>query len=198
MAPRGQTRNEILKTMSRLLMRQGFHATGLNQLLDESGAPRGSLYFHFPGGKLELAVEAVKELGVQLGKTLEATLDRERTVEAGLRDLCGIFARQLKRSGYRHGCPIATVALEASAGPPELLDACAAVFDGWEKALAARLEAEGLEKRRAREAAASILAVLEGALMLAKARRDTRPMERAAEAMVAVLRAARARIDDKM
>jgi len=174
--------------MARLLVTQGFHATGMNQLLAESGAPRGSLYFHFPGGKLALAVEAVRALGAELDRTIETILDREPTVKAGLRELCAMFATQLQRSGYRRGCPIATVALEASAGPPELLDACASIFDGWEGALAARLEAEGLPKRRARAAAASILAVLEGALLLAKARRSSVPLERAAEAVDALLR----------
>jgi TetR/AcrR family transcriptional repressor of lmrAB and yxaGH operons len=187
MAPRGQTRKRILDTMARLLVTQGFRATGLNQVLAESGAPRGSLYFHFPGGKLELAVEAVRALGVELGKTIDALLDGERTVEEGLERLCGMYAAQLRRSRYRRGCPIATVALEASAGPPELLDACAAVFDAWECALAVRLQREGVPARRARDAATSVLAVLEGALLLAKARRDATPLLRASETLSAIL-----------
>jgi TetR/AcrR family transcriptional repressor of lmrAB and yxaGH operons len=188
MAPRGQTRKRILDTMARLLVTQGFHATGLNQVLAESGAPRGSLYFHFPGGKLALAVEAVRALGVELGETTDALLEGARTVEEGLERLCAMYAAQLRRSGYRRGCPIATVALEASAGPPELLSACAAVFDAWEGALAARLKRDGVPARRARDAAINILAVLEGALLLAKARRDATPLLRAPQTLRAILR----------
>jgi TetR/AcrR family transcriptional repressor of lmrAB and yxaGH operons len=191
MPPRGQTRQRIVQTTSRLLVTQGVHATGLNQVLAESGVPRGSLYFHFPGGKLELAVEAVLALGVELGDTLRAFLDEKGSVESGVRALCAMFARQLQGSGYRRGCPIATVSLEAGGGPPELLDACADIFQGWEGELARRLQAEGLPGQRAGAAASNLLALIEGALLLAKAQRDVAPLHRAAEAVSAVLVASR-------
>jgi len=190
MAPHGQTRKRIVETTARLLVTQGFHATGMNQVLAESGAPRGSLYFHFPGGKLELAVEAVQALGAELGATLEAILDRQPTVEAGLRALCEMFAKQLKKSGFRRGCPIATVSLEAGAGPAELLDACATVFRSWEGELAKRLELEGRSPKRARALAANLLAIIEGTLLLAKAHREAAPLLRAEEAISALLASA--------
>ncbi|HEY8491429.1 MAG TPA: helix-turn-helix domain-containing protein, partial [Dehalococcoidia bacterium] len=60
------SRQRMIRAMSRLMQRQGFHATGLNQVLAESGAPKGSLYFHFPGGKEQLAAEAVQASGDRL------------------------------------------------------------------------------------------------------------------------------------
>ena len=69
------TRERIIRTAAELFRRQGYDGTGLNQILDVSGAPRGSLYFHFPGGKRQLAVEAVAASGELLGKGMERSLD---------------------------------------------------------------------------------------------------------------------------
>jgi TetR/AcrR family transcriptional repressor of lmrAB and yxaGH operons len=191
--PRRETRKNLVESTARLLVTRGFHATGMNQVLAESGAPRGSLYFHFPGGKLELAVEAVHALGDELAAELGAILDGQRTLEAGLRALCGMFAVQLQKTGFQRGCPIATVSLEAGAGPPALLEACADVFRRWEGELATRLQAEGLTRMTARSTAANVLALIEGALLLAKAHHDAAPLRRAGEAAAVLIRAARPR-----
>ena len=81
---RTDTRERIIRVAAELFRRQGYDGTGLNQILDESGAPRGSLYFHFPGGKQQLAVEAVVASGAMLGKGMERSLDSADDVAKGI------------------------------------------------------------------------------------------------------------------
>ena len=53
------TRKKMIETTARLVQAKGYHGTSLNEILKKSDAPRGSLYFHFPGGKKTLVLEAM-------------------------------------------------------------------------------------------------------------------------------------------
>src|SRR5215813_695718 len=136
------TRERMVEVTARLLARQGYHATGLAQVLTEAEAPRGSLYFHFPEGKEQMAAEAVRRLGEQLGGALQAKLDGKPDVRSGLQSVARMFARQLEASEFCLGCPVATTALEASDEAPALSTACAEVFERWTAVLAERLRQE--------------------------------------------------------
>jgi TetR/AcrR family transcriptional repressor of lmrAB and yxaGH operons len=165
----------MLTTTAKLLQRQGYHGTGLNQIVAEAEAPKGSLYFHFPGGKEQLVAEALGVAGDYLDRVLAAH-DRGATLESVDAYLVAV-ARFLEQSGYAEGCPIATVALEV--GPISLLvgDACSAAFDLTTVRLVQWLERDGYTEGDARRTAFVIHAALEGALVFAKARRSVEPLD---------------------
>ncbi|WP_256860452.1 TetR/AcrR family transcriptional regulator [Bacillus sonorensis] len=77
MTEQTKSRDKILRTASRLFRKQGYHATGLAQITAESGAPRGSIYYYFPGGKEKLAAEAIKLTGERIKTYISSTLSRE-------------------------------------------------------------------------------------------------------------------------
>src|SRR5690349_22796393 len=112
------SREAFLDATGVLLRRQGYAATGLNEIVARSGAPRGSLYFHFPGGKQELALAAMEATGEQLRAGIAALMSRPGGAAASLAGLIDALAAGLEASGYRDGCPIATVTLEASGSEP--------------------------------------------------------------------------------
>jgi len=159
-----------------LLRRQGYAATGLSEIVARSGAPKGSLYFHFPGGKQELALAAMEHTGEQLRAGIAALLAQPGGAAASLSRLIDVLAAGLEASGYRDGCPIATVTLEASGTEPVRLTA-ERVFSTWLAELEAALEADGMEPGAARRRSLMVLAAIEGGLVLARARRDTGPLE---------------------
>ena len=99
----------------RLLRRQGYAATGLNEIVSRSGAPEGSLYFHFPGGKEELAASAMERTGEELRGAIAAVIAAMPSASASLSALIDALGAGLEASGYRDGCPIATITLEAAA-----------------------------------------------------------------------------------
>jgi TetR/AcrR family transcriptional regulator, lmrAB and yxaGH operons repressor len=173
---RPSSREAFIDTTGRLLRRQGYTGTGLNEIVARSGAPKGSLYFHFPGGKEQLAVAAMTRSGEQLAAAIAAILDASEDLGGALGGLVDALAAGLEASRYRDGCPIATVALEASGDSEAIRDAAAAAFESWLAPLQERLVSAGLTTTAARRRALFILSAVEGALILARAQQDPAPL----------------------
>lgn len=181
----------MIDAATALFRQRGYEGVGVAELLAVSGAPRGSLYFHFPGGKEQIAVEAVR-------RASQAVLDgiRQRgvacaTLEEYIETACRGWADTLEASDFAKGCLIAFVGLEAH-GCPALKDAAAESFASWEDALTEMAQDKGLPAVQARRFAAAFIGAVEGAIMLARTRRQSRAMLDAAEAMKAYAGALRA------
>ena len=170
------TRERIIRTAGELFRRQGYDGTGLNQILDESGAPRGSLYFHFPGGKQQLAAEAVTVAGAMFGEGMEWSLDSTDDIAEGVARIIEYIAADLERSGFERGCPIGAVTLDAASSSEPVRSACRDVFDRWLTLFEQRLRSAGWTPEAASEEAVLIVSSVEGALMLARSRRDAEPL----------------------
>ncbi|GAA5051672.1 TetR/AcrR family transcriptional repressor of lmrAB and yxaGH operons [Thermocatellispora tengchongensis] len=179
-----ETRDRLLRATQELIETGGYYGAGLNQVIAASGAPRGSLYFHFPEGKDQLVGESVRRAGREVGAAIEdlagSGLSALQFVEAVL----GYLGDRLEESGWRKGCPVATVALEMAAVSDPLQEACSEVYAGWEDALRARLAG----RPDAADLAVTILALVEGALLLARAHRSREPLSRVARQIGALLR----------
>jgi len=180
----------MLQTAAQLLQRQGYHATGLKQILDESGAPRGSLYFHFPGGKEQLAVEALRETTARIARAIERTLGGHKHPQDAVRAFVHGYGEVLRRSHFTDGCPVATVTLDSAAASESIRAACAAAYAHWHGQLRDCFAAAGLKPTRADELATFALAAVEGALILSRARHDTRAFDVVADQLAALIHAA--------
>jgi len=179
----------MVKSMALLLHRQGYAATGLNQVLEDGAAPRGSLYFHFRGGKRELATAAIAYGAGLTASKIERTLREAHDPVGALDDLAAFFGRRLAESDWELGCALATVALEVAGTDAVLADACSAGFASWIDPIAARLAAAGVAEPEASELATFVLSAWEGALVLARAERSLEPVERTRRHVAAYLRA---------
>jgi TetR/AcrR family transcriptional repressor of lmrAB and yxaGH operons len=172
-----QTRVAMIDAAASLLQSQGYAGTGVAQIIETAGAPRGSMYFHFPGGKEQLAAAAVRKSGADWRDTIMATVEAAPNLGAGIRAACKLLADDLAASDFEHGCPVATVALEASSRSDVLQKACAESYAAWLEIIEGRLAAFGLPADRAARLATATLAMIEGAILLCKAQRSTRPLE---------------------
>lgn len=182
-----RTRARLTAATATLLQRQGYHATGLAEIVSESGAPRGSLYFYFPGGKEELACAALRTSGEAWRRRIDAVIDGAADLGDAVAAVCDELARDLEASDYANGCPLATVALEASASSEPVRATIAAHFAGWTEAIAARLTAAGVAEAPARHAATFALAAIEGGLLLAKVQRSPAPLREVGAALRAMV-----------
>lgn len=181
-----ETRARLVRATRELMEAQGYFGTGLNQVLAESGAPRGSLYFHFPAGKDELVGQALAEAGREVGDLI-ATLSGDDGAAAVVGRLMAALGDRMEQSGYTKGCPLATVALEVSASNEPLRRLCADAYAGWQQALAGLLVQEGHDPARADASAGSVLALLEGSLLLARVQHSRIPLDQGARAAAALL-----------
>lgn len=173
-----RSKAKIVDATATLLQRQGYHATGLNQIIKESGAPKGSLYFHFPGGKEEIARAALEAAGCSWRDRLQLVIDAAPTPGDAILFACRALADELEQSGFENGCPIATVALEASSQSDIVRDTCAASYRTWEQTIAAQLVASGIDETAAESTATLVLSAVEGAMLLARVYRSTEPIDR--------------------
>lgn len=184
------TRDQIIGKTCELLELQGYHATGLNQIIRESGSPKGSLYYYFPGGKEELAVEAVRYVGeIVLKRIHENLAQTDRAIEA-IPAFIRNIAHNVEQSGYRAGGPITTIAMETAATSERLRAECARIYSEWQGAFSARLRSEGIPGGRADQIALLIIAAIEGGVILCRVRRSPEPLEQVAQEIGALLRGA--------
>lgn len=174
--PPSDSRGRLVSTARRLLRRQGYQATGIAQLVTDSGAPRGSVYFLFPGGKEELAVLAIEQSAAEFTDLIR-TAAQAPDLKTFMSLIADHLAGELRESGYTDGCPISTVTLDATPASETLSRACADAYRTWTEALTSALIGFGVNTERAGDLAVLMLASVEGALLLARAQRSIRPLE---------------------
>jgi AcrR family transcriptional regulator len=171
-------RERMVISAALLIRERGAHPTAIADVLEHSGAPRGSAYHYFPGGRTQLLCEAIDYAGEYIAAKIGSGA-------SGLDVLDGLVAgyrKQLIRSDYRAGCPVVAVAVEA--GDPAkqdqataVIDRAAAVFARWTDLIAQRLIADGVTAQRAHELAMLTTTAIEGAIVVARASRDVKPLD---------------------
>jgi AcrR family transcriptional regulator len=159
-----------------LVRERGARATSLDAILAHSRAPRGSLYYHFPGGREQILREATSYAGSYVARRLEREIDGDPL--GALDVLFDDYRRNLLDTGFRAGCPVVAVAIESSEEGPDLRDCALEAFDLWRVVIAGSFERAGLTAERADELATHTIAAFEGALILSRAYRDLEPLER--------------------
>lgn len=171
-------RERMVVSAALLIRERGAHATAISDVLEHSGAPRGSAYHYFPGGRTQLLCEAVDYAGDHIAALIAEAEDGPGLIDT----LIDTFRRQLLDSDFRAGCPIAAVSVEA--GEPDdaermapVVERAAAVFDRWTDLIAQRFVADGVSRERAGELAVLATTALEGAILLARVRRDPTPLD---------------------
>jgi AcrR family transcriptional regulator len=174
-------RDRLIEATGRLLQQQGYSGTGLNQILAESGAPKGSLYFYFPGGKEELVSEALRRIHDLTAAGMHRVLDAHADPGEGLRAYVLGVARALQRSDFLLGCPVTAVTADTAATSDILRGVSSSVFGHWQEVIAERLRRAGWSADEALCRATIALAALEGALLLSRTHRDTAPLDAVAD-----------------
>lgn len=182
------TREQIIATTCQLLELQGYHATGLNQIIKDSGSPKGSLYYHFPGGKEELAVEAISYVGAIVLSRIEFNLAQTEDAAESIRKFIRNIAFNVENAGYRVGGPITTIAMETASTNERLRLECLRIYESWQAAFEAKLRAGGMPEARAKRIAIFINAAIEGGAILCRTSRSREALELVADEIAAMIR----------
>ncbi|TFC89927.1 TetR/AcrR family transcriptional regulator [Cryobacterium sinapicolor] len=175
------TRQRLTESMLQLIQDKGYHGAGLTAVLEHSGAPRGSLYYHFPGGKSQLGSAAIvltaEQFRFSITEGIAMTDSVDGFVDAVVEGLTG----QLVGSDFRAACPVAAVTLDAGSGDAQLRAACRDAYASWIATLQAYLASSHAGDTRGLATAAVCL--IEGALVVCRAQRSTEPLVSAARAL---------------
>ena len=170
------TRESILTAAAELMRRRGYAAVGMKDVVAASGAPIGSLYHHFPGGKVQLAREALVNAGVAYGLLIPTLIDPHDDLGVAIEAAFAQAADDMAGTGYANMCPVASVAAEVADTVDELRAASADVFGAWLDGGTAYFTARGLSPSDAREVTVALVGALEGAFVLARTLRSTEPL----------------------
>ena len=191
----GSPRDAIVDTAVRLFRKQGYAATGLNQIVAESGAPKGSVYHYFPAGKHAIAAEAVARAGETVVNTLEQ-LERDTADPAAmLRAYARLIAGWMSASDFTDGSPIATVLLETAPAIEPVRAAGSAALGAWSAVYERGLVRHGVSAPRARRLAAAAIAAIEGGLLQARVARSSTPLLEITEEVAGLFEHAMSRPD---
>ncbi|WP_295820424.1 TetR/AcrR family transcriptional regulator [uncultured Microbacterium sp.] len=181
------TRSRLSASMLELIQTSGYSGTGLNAVIDHAGAPKGSVYFHFPDGKEGLGVAAVDLAAAQFAQLIAEAAASAGGAAAAVRAAVEALTAIVSDSDYRLGCPVSVVTLEMGAESQRLRNACAAAFESWIAPTAALLEAEGLDAAPARSLATVVVSTIEGAVILSRATRSPQPLTSAADVLAELI-----------
>ena len=177
---RSNARRKMIESAATLLAMRGVQGTAFSDVLERSGAPRGSIYHHFPSGKDQLvdaAIELAGERALSVLDTLHGSPPRAVT-----RAFIDLWRAVLVQSDLRAGC--AVLAVTVGSDSPELLEHAASIFRAWRRGLAELYVEGGVERRAAERLAATLVAATEGAVVVSRAEQRLEPFELVAKSLL--------------
>jgi TetR/AcrR family transcriptional regulator, lmrAB and yxaGH operons repressor len=183
-----RTKTLMIRAAADLMQRRGYVGTGVADILAQAEAPRGSLYHHFPGGKREIALEAI----AYTRRVFARDLDRVATDSGSLDDyfaaLGALSKRDLLASDFDASCPIAATALDVPRDEHLIFDACAEAFDYWAQIIAGGIDRLWASSDQSRALGLLVLHALFGATMAARVARDTKAIDDTVDQLRSLMR----------
>ena len=187
---RPSTRDRLLDATVSLIRTKGAAGSGTKEILDLADAPRGSFYFHFPGGKDQLVLEAVdRAASVTLCGLIDALANDRADVGSQITAVFSAIEAELLSEDYAPGCAVGVTTLESATTSPSYQEAVDKAFATWTSTLAERLAERGASADQAAKLADLIVAAMEGATMLARAHKTPTPLRNTAEMLAVTMRA---------
>ena len=183
---RSDTRRRMIHGAARAIGTRGVGAMSLRDLAKEAGVPLGSTYHHFPGGKAQLAEEAVTSTGRQVAKLVESA--REQGIDGAIAAFTRVWRELLVETDFRTGCPVLAV---ATGDDPELTETARGIFASWQDLMVDGLVDGGVPAGRAPGLARMIVASLEGAVAVSRAERSLEPLDQVSAELITLVQAAR-------
>lgn len=176
---RGSTRHKMLLTAAEVLRERGAAGVTIDEVLARSGAPRGSVYYHFPDGRSQLLAEALQFAGDAITEVIDAAA--ERGCLALIDEFVAYWERTLADSDFSAGCPVVAAAIGSGTDEPALTAAAGDIFARWRDALARTFTSAGFDDHGARSLAVTCIAALEGAVVLCRSTQSTEPLREVAQ-----------------
>ena len=174
---RSPARARMVRSAATLMRERGIHGVGLREVVAHSGGPRGSLGRYFPGGKTQLMTEAIDVGLAELFEEVDRALTEAETFPDAIGVIVAPWRRLLVDHDFALGCPLAATVVDAVAANPDLRVHVSELLARYQAAVASVYLKFGDSPAQAAEQSTVLFAALEGALILARARRDVEPLD---------------------
>jgi len=188
------TRDRILMAATHLFQLKGYHATGLNEILKKSNAPKGSLYYYFPNGKEQLALESIELTKVFVEGLIREKLSRIEEPAEAIKSAIQEMAENLDTDESEKislkstkKVSVNLVALETFSSNENLRKACESAFDAWQNIYAEKLIQGGFSRQKAEKLSMVIQSMVEGAIVMSLTKKSDTPFFEVAEAIPSIL-----------
>ena len=181
------TKESLLTTAAKLFQQKGYSATGLNEIVTESGTPKGSLYHYFPQGKLQLAIEAVNFAGIgindNVARLLSSESDPVRAFQKVIEDIITHFHDGTDFTGVS----LSMISLEAPSEAESLRAVCENVFNSREELYAKKLASSGYPPIEAKRLGSLMQILIEGAIVATRTRNDPSALREVSQSVSGLL-----------
>jgi len=184
---RGDTRTNMLVTAAEVMRERGAAGVTIDEVLTRSGAPRGSVYYHFPNGRNQILAEALRYSGDAITATIDAAADRGAM--ALVHHFVEYWEHLLADSDFNAGCPVVAAAIGCGDDEPRLTTEAGRIFDRWRTALSRAFIADGFEQADAESLAVTSIAALEGAVVLCRSTRSAGPLREVVDQLEFLIKA---------
>ncbi|SHL58756.1 transcriptional regulator, TetR family [Anaerocolumna jejuensis DSM 15929] len=182
------SREKMVEAASKLFQLKGYHATGLNEILKESYAPKGSLYYYFPNGKEELALAAIELAGGIIQNKIKVSLSKYTNPSRAIQNVISDMKTALDEEGELQNISISLLALETYLSSETLREACNRSFEDLENIYAQKLIENGVPLEIAQDLGMVIQAMIEGAITISITKKDTAPLSAVAKQIDVLIR----------
>ncbi|NHN28996.1 TetR/AcrR family transcriptional regulator [Paenibacillus agricola] len=187
MVDKKNSRDTLIEAASRLFRLRGYYGVGLNEIIEESGIPKGSLYYYFPKGKEELAIEAINHTKEMVISKIQEVFERiEDPIEA-MQALIYQLSEVIGESDHKLGMPIGTIASENYSTSEPIRIACQLAFEDWQSLYKKKLISSGYSEKQSKEVSIIVNALIEGGILLSITSKSGKPLQVIAEQMPLLL-----------
>ena len=174
------TKQLFIHTASFLFANKGYHATGINEILKQSHAPKGSLYYYFPEGKEQLADEALQSAAKQIFTDIESALNGETDIIKAMQNHLLHIAQRIEEDMFQPTVSISLIALETFSSSEKLRKRCEQIFSHMEEIYIDCLEKSNYTPEMANFIAQTMVMLTEGAITLSLTKKTTKPLHQLA------------------
>ena len=181
------TRDKMVATAAQVMRERGAAGVTIDSVLARSGAPRGSVYHHFPDGRNQILHEALRYSGDSITATIDKAVDRG--ARALLREFVDYWENLLREGEFAAGCPVAAAALGSAEDELELKAEAGEILDRWCVAMTRAFVVDGFDEPTAASLAVTAVAAMEGAIMLCRSTRTAGPLREVGNQLEFLLRA---------
>lgn len=186
-AKRGGTREKMLASAVEVMRERGAAGVTIDAVLARSGAPRGSVYYHFPDGRNQILTEALRYSGDSITAVIDAAAERGARVL--LNEFVQFWERQLREGGFNAGCPVVAAAIGSDDADPTLSLEAGAILGSWCASLTRAFVHDGFGEADAASLAVMSIAALEGAIVLSRSTHNADPLHQVGEQLEFLIKA---------